>query len=182
VSASPGSQILILSGPPGVGKTTVAEILAGRSDRTVHLKADAFFGFIRSGYIEPWKPESNRQNQVVARIVSAAADGYAEAGYFTIVDGIVTPGWSFEPLRDSLRAAGHKVSYAVLRAPLSICKARARDRVDFPFADGGVIEQLWRSFNDLGELERNAIDLGEEAPETAADLLQRRLGEDLLTV
>jgi predicted kinase len=125
VSASDNTPILIVTGPPGVGKTTTAGILAERSARAVHLESDAFFRFIRSGYVEPWKPESHAQNQIVMRIVAQAASGYAAAGYFTIIDGIVIPGWFLEPLRDALHDAGHRIAYAVLRAPLSVCKARA---------------------------------------------------------
>lgn len=35
--------VLILSGPPGVGKTTVAGAPTQRSERAVHLEADRFF-------------------------------------------------------------------------------------------------------------------------------------------
>ena len=45
--------ILILTGPPGVGKTTTAEVFARHSPHGVHLESDVFFNFIRSGYIEP---------------------------------------------------------------------------------------------------------------------------------
>jgi hypothetical protein len=50
-----------------------------------------FFHFIRSGYVEPWKPESHEQNRIVMGIVANAAATYAAAGYFTIVDGIIIP-------------------------------------------------------------------------------------------
>src|SRR6266536_2695847 len=101
---SPGRDpVLILTGAPGSGKTTTARLLADRSERAVHVESDSFFHFIRSGYIEPWTPESHEQNRVVMRIVAEAAAGYAEAGYFTIIDGIISPRWFFEPLRDSVR-------------------------------------------------------------------------------
>lgn len=48
------NEILILSGPPGSGKTTIAKLLGARRERAVHLESDAFFDFITSGYIEPW--------------------------------------------------------------------------------------------------------------------------------
>jgi hypothetical protein len=146
------------------------------------LESDAFFRFVRSGYVEPWKPESREQNEVVMRIVSGAAAGYAAAGYFTIVDGIVIPGWFFEPLRDALHGAGHQVAFAVLRAPLSVCAAQVQDREGEPPIDLGVIERLWQSFADLGELERNALDLSGESPDEAADVLAKRLGDGLLAV
>jgi hypothetical protein len=81
-------------------------LLAGRTDRAVHLESDGFFHFIASGYVEPWKAESHAQNTVVMQIVGDVAVSYARAGYSVIIDGIVLPGWFFDPLRDSISAAG----------------------------------------------------------------------------
>ena len=39
---------------------------------------------------------------------------------------IIIPAWFLEPLRDSLREAGHQVAYAVLRAPLPVCASGHR--------------------------------------------------------
>lgn len=174
--------ILIVSGPPGVGKTTAAGILAERSTRAVHLESDAFFRFIHAGYVEPWKPESHEQNRLVMRIVAGVAAGYAAAGYFTIVEGIVIPGWFLEPLRDALRDEGHRVAYAVLRAPLSVCTARAQGRGEGPLTDPKVIERLWQDFADLGGFEPNALDLGSSSPGEAADMLEQHLADGLLEV
>ncbi len=176
------TPVLILTGPPGVGKTTTAGILAGRSARAVHLESDLFFRFIRSGYVEPWKPESHEQNKAVMRIVGDAAAGYAAAGYFTIIDGIVIPGWFLEPLRIALHEAGSQVSYAVLREPLSVCLARAQGREDEPLADPEAIERLWRNFEDLGDFEPNVIDLEGRTPEQAADVVAESLAAGHLTV
>src|ERR1700678_3473141 len=115
MTGSGTNSVLILTGAPGSGKTTAAQILATRSRRTVHLEADQFFHFIQAGYIEPWKPEAHEQNTTVMHILAEPAASYASAGYFTIIDGIVSPRWFFKPLRDSLRASGHSVAYAVLR-------------------------------------------------------------------
>ena len=177
MTAVGAASVLILTGPPGVGKTTAARILAARSDRAVHLESDLFFHFIESGYIDPWKPESHAQNSVVMRIVADAAAAYATAGYFTIVEGIMIPGWFLEPLRDSLREAGHPVDCAVLRAPLPVCASRARSRGSEPLADPDVVERLWHDFADLGPLEPNAIEIGTSSPEEAAELIARRLGQ-----
>jgi tRNA uridine 5-carbamoylmethylation protein Kti12 len=177
-----GKPILIVTGPPGVGKTTTARALAKRSPRVVHLEADAFFRFIRSGYVAPWKRESREQNELVMGIVAQAAGAYATAGYFTIVDGIVIPRWFLTPLRDALRNAGHSVAYAVLRAPLAVCTERARSREREPLAEQNAIEQLWREFEDLGDLEPNAVDASGVSAEGIADVLQRHLAEGSLTI
>ena len=160
----------------------MAGILAAQQERAVHLEADAFFRFIGAGYVEPWKPESKEQNEVVMGVVAGAASGYAEAGYFTVVDGIVIPVWFLGPLRDALSEAGHPVSYAVLRAPLSTCLERVQSREGAPAIDSGAIEQLWRSFADLGDLERNVVDVDGKDSEETADLLSRKLADGLLTI
>ena len=179
--AAPGdTPVLILTGPPGAGKTTAAAILAERHERAVHLESDFFFHAIRSGFVEPWKAESKEQNEAVMRVVAGAAAGYAAAGYFTIVDGIVLPRFFFEPLRDALQAQGHEVAYAVLRAPLAVCLARAHGREARPLGASGVAERLWHDFAELGALEGHAVDLAGEAPEDAADLLAARLGDGSL--
>ena len=116
------------------------------------------------------------------RIVAQAAIAYAAAGYFTIVDGIIIPGWFLEPVRDALRDAGHPVAYAVLRAPLSACAARAPMRDPRPLADRNVVKRLWQEFADLGKLEPNAIEVGGKRPDEAADLRAQRLREGALAV
>lgn len=45
-----------------------------------------------------------------------------------------------------------------------------------------VIEKLWQEFADLGDLERNALDVGGQSPKEAADLLDQRLKAGLLTL
>lgn len=174
------SPILILTGAPGSGKTTVAQLLAARSRQAVHLEADRFFRFIRAGYVEPWKPESHQQNTTVMHIVADAAAAYADAGYFTIVDGIVRPGWFLEPLCDALHAAGHEVAYAVLRAPLAICASRARSRTSQPLSDASVLERLWQDFADLGPLETHVIDTATRPADATVAVLRERLQTNLL--
>ena len=116
------------------------------------------------------------------RIVAEAACGYASAGYFTIVEGILIPGWFFEPLRDSLRSAGHQVAFAILRAPLDICKSRVVARDTARLSVPRVVDRLWHEFADLGALESHVIEVGTQSTAEVAELLRRRLADgDLAT-
>jgi predicted kinase len=173
--------ILMLSGPPGSGKTSVARALAQRFERSAHIEADRFFHFLESGYVEPWQPESHEQNSIVMRIVARAAAGYASAGYVTIVEGIISPRWFLAPMCEWLHEAGQPVAYAVLSAPLEVCVARCVERRGAELADPAIVEQLWREFAELGELGRHAIDVAASGIPGTAEAVFELLREGRLT-
>jgi predicted kinase len=180
--AASREPVLIVTGAPGSGKTTVARLLAETANRAVHIESDCFFHFIVTGYVDPWKPESHEQNTTVMRIVGEVAGGYARAGYSTILDGIVIPGWFFEPLRDAIGASGFDVAYAVLRPPLAVAMERAANRPLSPLSEPAVVEQLWNAFSDLGALEHHAIEVTErQTAEQTAGLVAERLQVGALT-
>lgn len=148
------APILIVSGPPGAGKTTVARRLAETSAvPAVHFHTDDFYGAIRSGFIPPWLTEAHPQNAVVTRAIVAAAAEYAAGGYLVVVDGVVGP-WFLDVHRQSARRLGVALDYVVLRPDRAT--AVARDREAGPLAD--YPHGLYESFADLGALEPHVID------------------------
>jgi chloramphenicol 3-O-phosphotransferase len=85
------SQIVIISGPPGAGKSSAAHALCERYDRTVHLDTDQLYASIRMGFISPWKSGSDRQNHMVSRAAARAATAYAEELFGVFIDGVIGP-------------------------------------------------------------------------------------------
>ena len=67
------ADAIILTGPPGAGKSTTARSLAETYPKSVHLHTDDFWHYIASGAIPPYLPESEEQNQVVMRVIRQAA-------------------------------------------------------------------------------------------------------------
>jgi uncharacterized protein len=176
---SVSEPIVILTGPPGAGKTSAARALVGMYKRAVQLESDHFFDYIRSGFVELWKPESHEQNSMVMQIVADAATAYARDGYLTIIDGIVIPRWFLQPLRSRLDANGFRVAYAVLRAPLSVCQERCAGRSG-ELAAPEVVEQIWREFSDIGIYERHVIDTGALGAADVARVIAERMRGDLV--
>ncbi|HYF11474.1 MAG TPA: AAA family ATPase [Actinomycetota bacterium] len=163
-----GGSVLLLTGAPATGKSTVARIVAERFGRSVHVEADRFYGFVVGGYVDPWERGAHDQNVVAVEIACDAAARYAEAGYVTILDGIFIPGWFFEPAIERLHARSLDVSAAILRPSVATTIARARARVPPKRLPDEVLERLWRGFDDLGPLERHVIDSEGEAPARTA--------------
>jgi predicted ABC-type ATPase len=152
-----GGSVLILTGPPGAGKSTVADVLA-RSSRepSVHLHTDDFYDrFIKSGFILPWLPESHAQNATVTNAIAAAAFAYARGGYFVIVDGIVGA-WFVEPYRAA--AAGVPLHYAVLMPESAdLAVRRVKQRGTHGLKAEPAVRELYRQFSALGALEKHAL-------------------------
>lgn len=153
--------VIILTGPPGAGKSTVARELARSYDHGVHLHTDDFWHSIVSGVIPPYDPASAEQNQTVMRVIAGAAFTYAAGGFTTVLDGIVGP-WMLEHFRD--RGQATDVRYVVLRPDraTTLARAQARTAAD-ALVDTLPIVTMWEQFADLGAYESHAVDTGADS-------------------
>lgn len=84
-------SVIVLTGPPGAGKSTVARALATGFGRAVHLHTDDFWRAIVAGAVPSYLPEADTQNHTVLDVIAGAAHTYADGGFTTVVDGIVGP-------------------------------------------------------------------------------------------
>ena len=173
-------SVLILTGPPGAGKSTVADILARQSESpAAHLHTDDFYDrYIKSGYVLPWLPESQKQNETVTRAIAAAACAYAVGGYLTIIDGIVGP-WFLTPFSEAASAGNIPLHYVVLRpASADISFARVQARGTHGLKAEEPVRDLFRQFADLGALEQHAFDSGAMSAEETARALAGRIAKN----
>jgi predicted kinase len=172
--------LLILTGPPGAGKTTVAAIIASESPLSACLHADWFWTTIVNGHIPPWERAADTQNRAVIRAATAAGARMANAGFAVVLDGILGP-WHFDALREELAHCTVPVSYAVLRPDSDTCLARARRRVlesrlhRDALTDEGPIRQMWDQFHHLGPDEQFVIDSSAIDPRATAILIRERV-------
>ncbi|MGW6442224.1 phosphotransferase-like protein [Lentzea sp. NPDC055074] len=166
-------EVIILTGPPAAGKTSVAGLLATGADvPTVHLVTDRFYRSIRTGFVLPFLPEAHGQNEVVVDAIVSTAATFARGGYDVVVDGIVGP-WFLPPFR--ALTPDLVVSYVVLRPNLDVTLGRAQERADEELKDVEAITGLHTAFADLGDLEGHVLDSGGLDPEQTAAEVRRVL-------
>ena len=164
------SELLIVTGPPGAGKSTVARLVADRFEPSALVQGDAFFGFVARGYIDPWLPESHEQNTVVTEATARATAMYARGGFTTIFDGMVGP-WFLPTFLEY--AAVDAVHYAVLLPTVETCVARVLTRTDHGFREESVTRQMHASFSEGGVEPRSLIDAEPESTWVTEEVLRR---------
>jgi chloramphenicol 3-O-phosphotransferase len=175
------NRIVVLSGSPGTGKTTIARMLAENSilEKTAHIELDDFWEYIRKGYIPPWAGGGGDggQNETVIEAVALSAEKFSQNGYEVFVAGVIGP-WFIEPwLKIAQKAVD--VRYIVLRPSEATAVSRATERTqrDFFPLTTEIVKNLWSSFTDLGRYESNAVDTTMQTVKESAALIEKMINE-----
>lgn len=172
-------SLLVVSGPPGAGKSTVAGLLADRLSPSALVGGDAFFRFLRSGIIEPWRVDARVQNEAIMQIQAAAADSYRGAGYETVYDGVVGP-W-FLP---TFAANAGEFDFVILLPSIETCLHRIATRHGHEFDDEAAARSLHRQFAEAcaGRADLYVLDTSDATPEHSADHIDSARRAGRLTV
>lgn len=158
------ASIVIVSGCPGSGKTTLSGALARGSPRGVHVRSDVFYGF-PAHPVDPTLPASHQQNTTIVRALARTAGAFAEDGHDVVLDGIFGP-W-FLPVLCPELPGSLPVSYLVLRASEREALRRVRGREGR--GASARVRHMVAAFADLGTWRAHALDTeGRSAAEVEA--------------
>jgi chloramphenicol 3-O-phosphotransferase len=84
--------IYLITGIPAAGKSTVAQLLAERLDRSVHVRGDAFRRMVVSGRADVTPPpsaEAVRQLELRHQLTASVSDQYTAAGFTVVAQDVI---------------------------------------------------------------------------------------------
>ncbi|HEY5832405.1 AAA family ATPase [Streptomyces sp.] len=115
--------VVVITGVMASGKSTVAQLLAERLPRAVHVRGDVFRRMVVSGrrdLVPGGDEEAVEQLRLRYRVSAATADLYAGAGWTAVVQDVVL-GEHLEPYLGAIRT---RPLYLVVLAPSPEAVAR----------------------------------------------------------
>ena len=73
------NKLYIITGPAGVGKSTISNRIAQLSSKSVLIEGDSIYALVKSGYISPWKKGNHLElfwKNCISLIRNCLEDGY----------------------------------------------------------------------------------------------------------
>lgn len=167
-------QVIIVSGPPGAGKTAVSEALCERFDRMLHVEVDTLRHMVKAGYRHPWAGDAQAKEQLLlaARNACAIAREAVAARYAAVIDDAVTAEMAGHYI-EALRGIASPVHLVTLLPDLdSTLRRDGARRESIPERARALHEQLMREAHS-GALPGAVLDTSRDAnAQLTADRVQ----------
>jgi chloramphenicol 3-O-phosphotransferase len=144
--------VYLLTGIQAAGKSTVAQRLAERLPRSVHVHGDVFRRWVVGGRAEMTPgsgPEAHRQLRLRHRLTAHACDAYAAEGFTVVAQDILLG----EHLPATAAAIRTRPLYVVVLAPrpeVVAARERARAKTVGPGWSAAALDALLRATPRVG--------------------------------
>ncbi|CAM4169734.1 AAA family ATPase [Kibdelosporangium persicum] len=166
--------IILLTGIQAAGKSTIAQLLAERLDRSVHVRGDSFRRMIVNGRADmtPDPPdEAWRQLRLRYRLTAMTCEEYFREGFTVVAQDVILG----EPLGEMVRMIKQRPLFVVVLAPRpEAVLARETGRSKADTYDRWTIESLDRGLREDTPRIGLWLDTSDQTPEqTVTEILSR---------
>ena len=84
-------KVFIISGPPGAGKSSLANSIAQLFNKSVHIECDSLYNMVQGGHKKPWEEGADVLLALMYKVLASQAVIYLQAGFVVITDYVWSP-------------------------------------------------------------------------------------------
>ncbi|WP_423900950.1 AAA family ATPase [Eggerthia catenaformis] len=155
--------VYIISGPPGVGKSSVSEELAYSFDKSAVIEGDSIYLMIKSGLVAPWEDDGYYMDLFWDNVISITNNLLARD--MTVIINYVLFEEQIKKMKEFLKTKQVNLKYCVLLAEEQTLKERDLSRKEIERTDELSItsrnEFLSRNMNKNHLLYTDNLDIEE---------------------
>ena len=174
-TAAPRPRLFLITGIMASGKSTLAQGLAERLPKSVHLRGDAFRRMIVNGRAEliaPLSDAARAQLDLRYRLAAAAAKSYLAAGFSVVYQDIILG----EDLSRVLSYHSYMPLHVVVLCPRAeVVARRARDRSKPGYTAALGVDELDRALRTVTPRIGLWLDNSDQDVAESVDLILGRL-------
>lgn len=168
------NQIILLSGPPGAGKSSVAEALCERFDRMLLVEVDNLRHMVRAGYRHPWIDDKQALEQLQLSVRNAASIALQSVAvrYAVVIADVITT-QTIEWYREALAESPASVELVTLLPSIEETQRRDAARSNSIPQRAVALHQQFTAEVAAGTLPGAVLDTSEDStPAATADRVQ----------
>lgn len=146
------STLYIITGPAGVGKSTISRELAKQQEKSVLIEGDEIYHHVVGGYVSPWK-EGNHL-EIFWKVCINTIKTYLEAGYTVVFNYIISPK-DLKYIQEQI--TNHQTKFSVLLVDENTLLKRDKERpLDCQMNERCIV--LLNNFKNHNYNKKNIID------------------------
>ena len=160
------SQLYIITGPAGVGKSTISKEIAKQKAKSALVEGDEIYNQVVGGYVQAWK-EGNHLD-TFWKICISTIKTYLEDGFDVVFNYIVTPN-QINMIKENFK--DYEIKFVVLLVDENTLLSRDKERPE----DCQMKERcitLLNEFKNYNYDERNILDTTSLSVDEAVNIIE----------
>jgi len=169
-------NIVILTGPPGAGKSTVNEILANKVPNSAIVSCDILRHMVKNGYADRKSKSWEKQCDLGAENTLLLAKNFYKKGFNVFLDDIICSKEGVDNYLNALK--GNNIKIFLLLPNKEIVAKRDLERGEFAMKERAL--ELHKKFEDFSKDEKRVIviDSSNQTPEETAEIIIKELKKE----
>lgn len=166
-------NIVILTGPPGAGKSTINEILASKVPNSAIVSCDTLRHMIKNGYADRKSSEWQTQLSLGLKNTVLLSKSFYNNGFNVFLDDIICSKDEVDDYFNALK--GYNLKIFVLLPNKEVVAKRDLERGEFAMKERAL--ELHKKFEEFSKTEKRVItiDSSNQTPEETTKTVMKEL-------